>query len=243
MNDLSDKSRLYDKAFHSDRDARTRATARQVLAFLQEITPISSICDVGCGVGTWLAAGRELGTNDVLGFEGPWGKTDALAIESDAVRFQDLEAPVTSERRFDLVITLEVAEHLSPARAASFVGDLAALGDLVLFSAAIPQQGGTGHINEQWPSYWAALFAAQGYDVFDPVRPRIWNDADVAWWYRQNMLVYARRGSPAAAALAAAGHGAPAMLDLVHPEQLAHAASAGPVRALARMARRWNSAG
>lgn len=239
---MSDKQRLYDQAFHADRDARTRATARQVLQILHEINPVHSICDVGCGVGTWLAAGRELGAGALLGFEGPWGETNVLAIEPEAIRFQDLESPVSATCRFDLVISLEVAEHLSPARAPGFVADLAALGDLVLFSAAIPQQGGTGHINEQWPSWWAEQFAAQGYAAFDPIRPLIWTDQSVAWWYRQNMLVYARQGSAAQGALRAAGHGAPAMLDIVHPEQFAHAASAGPLRAAARMARRWKVA-
>jgi hypothetical protein len=36
---------------------------------------------------------------------------------------------------------------------------------MVLFSAAIPAQGGTGHVNERWPGYSRALFAARGYRI------------------------------------------------------------------------------
>lgn len=60
---------------------------------------------------------------------------------------------MTFNRRFDLAMTIEVAEHLTPVRADSFVEDLTRLSDVVLFSAAIPAQGGINHVNEQWQSY------------------------------------------------------------------------------------------
>lgn len=225
---------LYGTDFHADRDARTRAAARLVLGKLKEWIEPASACDVGCGVGTWLSVGRELGIGDVLGFEGPWAKTANLVLETDEVSFQNLEEKVAADRTFDLVISLEVAEHLGEARARSFVGDLCALGDCVLFSAAIPFQGGTGHINEQWQSYWAEHFAQEGFVAFDPVRPMIWQNKDIAFWYRQNMLVYAREGSEAAEKLRAHGFGPPAMLDLVHPDQYLHAEAAQPARAISR---------
>jgi hypothetical protein len=86
-------------------------------------------------------------------------------------------------------VSLEVAEHLPESRAASFVADLCRLAPVVLFSAAIPGQGGTGHVNEQWPGYWADLFGARGYSVSGALRWRIWNDCRVCNWYSQNMLV------------------------------------------------------
>ena len=66
---------------------------------------------------------------------------------------------------------------------------------LVLFSAAVPGQGGSHHINEQWPSYWRSLFAAEGFKLFDPIRPLIRHNSSVQWWYRQNLLVFASPGS------------------------------------------------
>ena len=231
---LKSPDSLYGTEFHADRDARTRASARLVLGKLKEWIEPTSACDVGCGVGTWLAAAQEVGIDHVQGFEGPWAKTANLVLADDQVSFQNLEDKVAMDRSYDLVISLEVAEHLAPTRAQGFVADLCKLGDCVLFSAAIPFQGGTGHINEQWQSYWAEHFAAQGFTAFDPLRPMIWSDADIAFWYRQNMLVYARDGSDAAAKLAAQGFGAPAMLDLVHPDQYLHAEAAQPARAISR---------
>ena len=95
-------------------------------------------------------------------------------------------------RRFGLVESLEVAEHLSPKRADSFIEDLTNLGDVILFSAAIAGQGGTHHINEQMQSYWAKKFENLGYVGIDYIRPLIWNNSSVEWWYRQNILIYCK---------------------------------------------------
>jgi len=231
---LKSPDSLYGTDFHANRDARTRASARHIIGKMIDWIYPESACDVGCGVGTWLAVARELGIDDVQGFEGPWAKTANLVLDTGEVSFQNLEEKVAMDRKYDLAISLEVAEHLAPSRAAGFVADLCDLSDCVMFSAAIPMQGGTGHINEQWQSYWATHFTAQGYTAFDPIRPMIWQDDSIAFWYRQNMLVYARDGSAAAAKLAKIGSGAATMLDLVHPDQYLHAEAAQPARAISR---------
>ena len=74
----------------------------------------------------------------------------------------------------------------------AFVESLVALGPVVLFSAAVPHQGGEHHVNEQWQTYWAELFAARGFVAVDAVRPHFWNDEHVVWWYRQNTIMYVR---------------------------------------------------
>ena len=98
--------------------------------------------------------------------------------------------PLNLAEEYDLVISVEAAEHLPEARAESFVADLVRLGKAVLFSAAVPRQGGDRHINEQWQDYWAQRFATHGYAAVDCVRPVVWNDARVDYWYAQNVLLY-----------------------------------------------------
>lgn len=213
----------YNAAFYADRDARTRHTAQTVLSHLFGWLPIHSVCDVGCGVGTWLAEAQNLGANRVAGYEGPWAESVDLQVDRGLVEFCDLEKPIRRNARFDLVLSLEVVEHLSPERGEGFVADLCRLGDLVLFSAAIPNQGGKGHINERWQSYWCGLFEDQGFDVVDALRPQIWADGDIPWWYRQNMLLYVRRGSQAAEIMAPTGSAANTILNIVHPDLFANA--------------------
>ena len=59
-----------------------------------------------------------------------------------------------------------------------------------MFSAATPNQGGTEHINEQWQSYWAEIFIEQSYYPFDIIRPFIFGNEQVEWWYQQNIMLY-----------------------------------------------------
>jgi hypothetical protein len=113
-----------------------------------------------------------------------------LMIPPSYFMVHDLRKPLHLNHRFDLVVSLEVAEHLPPESAVSFVNTLCQLGDVVLFSAAIPFQGGEHHVNEQWPDYWAAMFESRGYFACDIIRPLIWNDARVSWCYRQNTFLF-----------------------------------------------------
>jgi SAM-dependent methyltransferase len=229
---------LYGQRFHEDRDATTALTATTILARLFEWTEITSVCDVGCGVGTWLAAAQKLGAESIVGYEGPWVAQASLVVEPGVVRHCDLEQRIVADRHFDLVISLEVAEHLTPGRASGFVTDLCRLGDTVLFSAAIPNQGGTGHKNEQWQSYWAAHFDQEGFDAVDAIRPMVWNNDSVPWWYRQNTILYVRRGSSAANALASISIPSQTYVDLVHPELFSLGQEKAMTRALRRMATR-----
>ena len=98
--------------------------------------------------------------------------------------------PTSMSQSFDLAISLEVGEHLPNQCARQLVDTLISLAPIVLFSAAIPHQGGTYHINEQWPNYWARLFSERGYVTIDLLRSRIWGDREIEYYYAQNILLY-----------------------------------------------------
>jgi SAM-dependent methyltransferase len=170
----------------------TRRSAQAVVPRMMELVQPGSVIDVGCGLGSWLNAFVQAGVDDVLGIDG--NEADPALLEIPMERFlrRDLTQPLRLERQFDLVVSLEVAEHLPPAAAEPFVQQLAGLGPVVLFSAAVPHQGGVEHLNEQWQEYWAERFEAQGFVTVDCLRRRIWDDPDVSWWYKQNMLLFAR---------------------------------------------------
>ena len=203
---------VYPPGFYENRRAQTAHAATTILATLPAFLPRQSLADIGCGTGTWLAAGLASGATDAFGIEGDWVTTEMLDDPRIVFQPHDLEQRFTGPR-VDLAMSLEVAEHLSPARAETFVADLVALAPAVLFGAAIPGQGGVNHVNEQWQSYWAGLFATHGYAPFDVVRPAIWTDAAIPAWYKQNTLLYLNP------ALAAESNLTPetARLDLVHP--------------------------
>jgi hypothetical protein len=113
-----------------------------------------------------------------------------LRIPRDRFQAFDLTESLRLERRFDLALSLETAEHLPESRGESFVQDLCRLAPAVFFSAAIPKQGGLDHKNEQWPAYWEERFRACGYTPVDCVRDEVWGDERVLWWYAQNAILF-----------------------------------------------------
>jgi SAM-dependent methyltransferase len=204
----------YDANFFLRHSSTAAGSARQILPPVLDWTGARSLVDVGCGIGDWARVAMDLGVEDVLGIDGRYVDLDELAIPADRFLAADLAEPLHVGRRFDLVISMEVAEHLRPARATSFVHDLCSLGDAVLFSAAVPGQGGRNHVNEQWQTFWAELFTDHGYEVFDVVRPRVWSDPQVAVWYRQNAFLAARGAVTAQLRELEQG----GILDCIHPE-------------------------
>jgi len=201
---------LYPADFYANRRAHTAHAASRIFAALPHGLVRNRVADIGCGTGTFLAAS---GASYQFGIEGAWVTPDMLDHPAIVFQSHDLEQRFTGSR-VDLALSLEVAEHLSPARAESFVADLCAMAPAILFSAAIPGQGGVGHVNEQWPSYWAAHFAAHRRLAYDVVRDKIWTDEAVPAWYRQNAILFLDAQTADSLGLSPTD---PALLDRVHP--------------------------
>ena len=181
----------YNENFYSNRHSQTTYAAEKILSIVLKHTPdIRSALDLGCGVGTWLSVLKEKGIKEVHGVDGPWVDTELLMIERNEFEVIDMSKEFIVNTKYDLAISLEVAEHLPPNAAKSLVDTLTAASNIVLFSAAVPAQGGTNHLNEQWQDYWAELFKQKGYQHLDIVRREIWGDERISFWYKQNILLY-----------------------------------------------------
>lgn len=177
--------------FHSEEIHNLESPREAVSIILEHVQP-KSILDVGCGIGTWLKAFEENGVIDVLGLDGDHVDQSLLKISKDKFVTQDLEQSWNLYRKFDLVVSLEVVEHLDEKSSDLFVEMLTNHGDAILFSAAVPNQGGQNHLNEQWPVYWQEKFMRHGFYFHDTIRPYLWNNPKVQWWYCQNMFLITR---------------------------------------------------
>jgi SAM-dependent methyltransferase len=184
---------VYDKDFYLKQEVGSERSAEIIVPLVLSLPRPSSVIDVGCGVGTWLSAFRRHGIQDSLGVDGECVDKTMLKIPPEHFMPFDLTQPLHLNRKFDLVVSVEVAEHLSVEYARGVVDSLTELGPAVLFSAAIPFQGGTGHFNEQWPGYWAKYFQDRQYRVIDCFRNALWANENVQWWYAQNLLLFIQR--------------------------------------------------
>ena len=176
------------------------ASSAEVLADLivDEFRPSTSI-DVGAGEG-WLMRALEQRGVQAAGVDGSWVDDPSIGhVDLTAPPYPDLTEIIATyydgwgiaRSTVDVVTCLEVAEHVPQQHAGALVEWLCSMAEVVVFSAAIPGQGGEGHVNEQWPEYWRLLFGLHDYIGSGALRARLWGDERVSWWYRQNLLVFA----------------------------------------------------
>lgn len=183
---------VYNEVFYDTQSGGSLRSAKAIVPTIIELLSPKSVVDIGCGVGTWLSVFSENGVSEILGLDGPYVQKEKLKIPSDHFLAVDLNNLQTLGRSFDLAVCLEVAEHLPEAASDSLVDALTSFADAVLFSAAIPNQGGEHHINEQWPEFWHKKFSARNFVAFDFLRKSLWTNEEIEFWYRQNLILYVR---------------------------------------------------
>lgn len=184
-------SMTYDDIFYFENRAGSVMSARAILSTLLPHLECRSMVDFGCGTGTWLWVAHSFGVESIRGLDGDYVPPRQLMIPQDCFCAVDLEEPVVLEKKYDLAISMEVAEHLHKEIADTFVESLCNAADTILFSAAHPGQGGDGHINEQPMTYWTSKFGKHGFLPVE-IRQLFEGNEDIESWYRENIVLYVR---------------------------------------------------
>lgn len=178
---------------------------------LERLTP-KSIVDFGCGEGRWLMEVKKYDPNiEVLGLDGYYINRDRLQISQDEFIEVDLRKKIELTKKYDLAISTEVAEHIEEEYVDIFLNNLTKASNCILFSAAIPGQGGRHHVNEQWQSYWVKKFENLNYKVDFSIRNHFWKNININAWRRQNILVFSKNLRETVNS---------DIMDVVHPEMM-----------------------
>ena len=184
----------YNKEFYDNQVVGSRRSASKIIPYVvDKLSPIEihSLVDFGCGVGGWLSEFKAIDDRNVVkGMDFGDAQDNQLLIDKKCFEHLDLSKRINLDRKYDMAMSVEVAEHLQEEYADIFVDNLCAASNIVLFSAAIPGQGGVEHVNEQPYEYWINKFKERGYICYDIIRPHFWDDKDVEVWYRQNTFLY-----------------------------------------------------
>jgi SAM-dependent methyltransferase len=175
----------------SDAIEASLQSAKLIAPFVFDILKPKSVIDFGCGLGTWLLAFKQLGVKRIKGIDSQYINQKKLMIDIDEFEVYDLNLPYKTKEKFELAISLEVAEHLLPSSAEVFIESLTQSSDIVLFSAATPNKDVNPlHINEQKQSFWEAIFLKNNFIRVDCIRPYFWDNDKIKYWYRQNSFLY-----------------------------------------------------
>jgi hypothetical protein len=182
--------------YHHTEQIHNLSAPKEIVPVIMQLINPNSVIDIGCGLGTFLSVFKSAGVQEIMGIDGSWCDQKLLFKNIDSSEFQmkDLEQDLGISKKYDLAVCLEVAEHLTDKRAKSFVEELTSISNVILFSAAIPKQGGDHHYNEQWLTYWSRLFEENGFEIHDVMRNIFWGNPNVYWWYKQNMVLVVKKG-------------------------------------------------
>lgn len=139
-------------------DAEERPFAKRLAKYIKDNIATDTVYDIGCGPGTYV---EEMNAIDLpaVGYD-----IDTRIEDKDNLFVKDIVND-TFLFQSDCVICLEVLEHIDPMYAEQTIKNLAELiapGGTLIFTAAKPGQGGTGHINCQPKEYWADLLKQTG---------------------------------------------------------------------------------
>jgi SAM-dependent methyltransferase len=185
----------YDNHFYLEMSESSNSSAQFLVPLLMQKLEFNSVIDIGCGDGQFVSEFIKHGITEIKGIEGNWILDSLDKTTAPWLELADLTEELILGSRFDLAICLEVSEHLEEQFSDNLIASLTRASDLIFFSAAIPGQGGTNHVNLQYPDYWARKFAKHNYYLeWDP-REMLWGNKRVAPWYQQNCLLYKKSQS------------------------------------------------
>ena len=186
-------NKIYDTEFFSEGETFKKDSAGKVAEIINKHVTFNSVFDIGCGMGIYLEEFHRLG-KEVLGCD---FSVDGLKLTSKQfTAFQaDATKPITLNRKFDLLICFEVAEHIQKKHSRQLDTNCTQNSDTVLFTAAPVGQGGVGHINERPNGFWIDLFVEQGFalqkELTQQMRAQMKTE-NVVFWIADNLMLFNR---------------------------------------------------
>lgn len=205
----------------ANRGVSNLTSAEQIVPYLLQYVNPKNVIDFGCAVGVWLLQFKKRGIK-VHGIDGEWVRKYKKYISEDDIQYFDFESDnkLLFEEKYDLALCLEMAEHISSKKADKLIDTLTQSSDVIYFSAATPNSGGQHHVNEQWQSFWKKKFMRRGFVLIDCIRPHVWHNKQVCYFYAQESFIYVKEDKlekyPLLKKIYEEQHNC--IIDIVHPE-------------------------
>ena len=187
--DPDHERKTYDKDFYERHAAYYDRAIPHFTNYMKENFVFESMCDLGCGPGDFL---RELqNERDVLGVDFSVGVPQTLAIDPSKYVDADLTKPLPFNRHFDVVMSLEVWEHLHPEFEKQYLDNVDSLTpDHVIISCAAPKQWGRHHYSPHEAQYVLDAMISRGYVFDEELTAKFKKIKLLASFYRRNTFVF-----------------------------------------------------
>jgi SAM-dependent methyltransferase len=170
-------------------DHEERQPAERIAKWISSALPPGTVLDIGCGPGTYVTALRSFGIS-ARGID-----VDDRVKGKEHLKYQSL-FELSNEDRADIVLCLEVAEHIEENLADVVAHQVAGtVKKTLIWTAAQPGQGGIGHINCQPREYWEKKLTEQGLVRNRELETRMLEfivQGPHMIWFRNNVMVFER---------------------------------------------------
>lgn len=157
----------------------------------------NKMLDVGCGTGAMVAVARKMGTE-------AFGVDMHKHINASWIFQHDLTKPFSMAEKnlpsqVPLVVSIEVAEHIPKTKHDVFCDTIAnhlMIGGVLVFTSAVPGQGGEEHIGIEHPLYWRTKFHNRGIGYrpdMTAALAMLWSNIESPlMWLPPNLQVFKR---------------------------------------------------
>ncbi len=197
--------RIYNKDFFLSNQKEGLKIAEWFISLLQDIFEFQSLIDLGCATGHYLFYALKEGVSDVLGVEGSPAAFSNLLVDKKYIIQHDLRKPLNLNRKYDIALSIEVAEHIDKKYSDVYLKSMCDCSDLIIFTAATPNQGGKCHVNEQPHKWWIEKFKKHSFrfdkKMTDLLRRKIKENAEagkfIVFWLEPNIMVFCRESKRA----------------------------------------------
>ncbi|MEM2293577.1 MAG: methyltransferase domain-containing protein [Candidatus Bathyarchaeia archaeon] len=190
---LVDLDVIYDERYFLMRKLWKSEVNKIVDVLYEEFRP-DSVIDFGCSIGLYLLRFKEYGCK-VLGVEGSSFARKHSVIDPNLIILHDLRDPLILDRKYDMALCLEVAEHIHEFYENIFLDNICSAADVIVFSSAKPGSGGVHHVNEKPAAYWIVKFAERGfkpdYCLTEKIKEKISGLKHIPW-IRDNIIIFKR---------------------------------------------------
>lgn len=193
---------LYNEKFHQQID-ESEAVQAELLALwikdrLRHLWTEVHVDDIGASRGLYVRKLLAMGIS-AKGYD-KFTEYEPLVTRCDITQPMTLESGIGWGKKFFVTLCLEVFEHVEDVHWERMILNLIQRANVVIFSAALLGQGGTGHINCRSRYEWIRRFAMMGWmldlDSTEHLVAFLSKNPGVMGWLKANVMIFVRVQRP-----------------------------------------------